>query len=132
MTSNTRASIFETTEEELDLSAFKPKTAPDPTAPSPEKVRAVAEKANFRSREPISKVAPPIPTATSPQPTQTAIAQRPPQRRYRTGRNVPLNIKATAATAALLTAISEANGWVLGETLERALAALQREQGRGE
>ena len=45
-----RASIFEQ-DEDLDLSAFQPKPAVDPIAPSAEEVRAVSEKASFRSRE---------------------------------------------------------------------------------
>ena len=107
-----RASIFEQPEE-LDVSGFAPKTAPDVNAPAPEKVRAVAEAAQFSSREP------------KPQ-KQSAPAKRVP-RRHRTGRNVQLNLKASQETVDAFYAISDKNDWVLGETLEMAIQSLQRE-----
>jgi hypothetical protein len=51
-------------------------------------------------------------------------------RRHRTGRNVQFNVKASRETVDAFYAISDTNGWVLGETLEHALAALQRELGQ--
>ncbi len=110
-----RASIFDDVAE-LDVSGFEPKSIPDKFAPAKEEVRAVAEAANFRSRE-----AKPL-KATKP-------AEGPPrlQRRYRTGRNIQLNLKASRETLDVFYAISDANGWVLGETLERAVEALQKE-----
>lgn len=110
-----RASIFEEPEE-LDVSGFTTKSTPDITAPAPEEVRAVAEAANFRSRE--AKVAKPAKPA--------APTKRPP-RRYRTGRNVQLNLKASQETVDSFYELTDANHWVLGETLERAIGALQRE-----
>ena len=107
-----RASIFEQPEE-LDVSGFAPKTAPDVNAPAPEKVRAVAEAAQFSSREP------------KPQ-KQSAPAKRVP-RRHRTGRNVQLNLKASQETVDAFYAISDKQDWVLGETLELAVQALERE-----
>lgn len=106
---NTRASIFD--EDDLDVSGFRPKTGPDTSAPLPEQVRAVAAAANFRSRE-----------ATLP---LTATVRREP-RRHRTGRNVQFNMKASQDTVDAFYAISDSQGWVLGETLEHALQALQR------
>ena len=50
-----------------------------------------------------------------------------PARRYRTGRNVQFNVKALKETVDACYAISEAQDWVLGYTLERAIEALQRE-----
>ena len=38
-----------------------------------------------------------------------------------------LNIKATQDTVDLFYRLTDAQGWVLGETLERALEALERE-----
>jgi len=108
----TRASIFEEPEE-LDISGFAPKTAPDINAPAPEKVRAVAEASNFSSREPKAQ-------------KPTVPAKREP-RRHRTGRNVQLNLKASQETVDAFYAISDKNDWVLGETLEMAIQALQRE-----
>jgi hypothetical protein len=52
-------------------------------------------------------------------------------RRHRTGRNVQFNLKASQETVDAFYAISDSQGWVLGETLEHALAALQRELGQG-
>jgi hypothetical protein len=116
----TRASIFDDPGE-LDVSGFEPKPAPDQTAPPPEAVKAVSEAANFRSRDPA--------------PASKKAPKREP-RRYRTGRNQQFNVKAKQETIDLYYAITDQQGWVLGETLEKALAALQRElaspeQGRG-
>ncbi|MGB6687970.1 MAG: hypothetical protein WBE76_09020 [Terracidiphilus sp.] len=111
--SHTRASVFGETSD-LDLTGFKPKQGPDTKAPVPSAVRVVAETANFRSRE------------SAP----THIAASAPKRQarhFRTGRNVQFNVKALQETVDAIYAISEAQGWVLGYTLERAIAALQRE-----
>ena len=53
------------------------------------------------------------------------VTERPPQRRHRTGRNVQLNIKATAATVERFTRLSETSGLVSGELLEKALDAFE-------
>jgi hypothetical protein len=120
---NPRASIF--ADDDLDVSDFAPKAGPDKSAPMPEEVRAVAEAARFRSREPAL---PQVPLAAplAPPPLAPPLAKRVP-RRYRTGRNVQFNVKASQDTVDAFYAISDTNGWVLGETLEHALAALQRE-----
>ena len=97
--------------EELDVSSFAPKAAPDRSAPPIEQVRAVTAAANFRSREPI--------TAMAPTPRQA--------RRYRTGRTAQFNVRTTPATVDAFYAIADRKGWKVGETLERALAALERE-----
>jgi hypothetical protein len=110
-----RASIFEDGEvQELDVSAFAPKTSIDTKAPAAEQVRAVSKAAKFISREPTI----PLPEAKV---KRTA-------RRYRTGRNVQFNVKVSQETVDAIYTITEANkGWVLGYTLERAIGALQRE-----
>lgn len=105
-----RASAFSNLD--LDVSGFTPKATPDVGAPEPEKVRVVTEAADFRSRK--SK------------PPRARPAKREP-RRYRTGRNVQFNVKAAQSTIDAFYAISDQQGWVLGQTLEQALAALQRE-----
>lgn len=112
--SSGRASIFdEGPDQNLDLDGFEPKkTKPARPTESPEKVRAVAEANNFTSRAPAR---PPAPAAT------------PPRRGRRTGRNIQLNIKATQDTIDLFYRLSDERGWVLGETLEHALTALERE-----
>lgn len=105
-----RAGLFE---DDFDVSGFTPKKPVKKESPAPEAVRAVSESANFRSREPVQK---PV---------------KKPDRRYRTGRNEQLNVKVTAKTLQTFYDITDSQGWVLGETLERALEALQRELGAG-
>ena len=99
---------------DLDISGFAPKRRPDTAAPDAEKVREVSEAVQFRSREPA--------------PLKEPKAKREP-RRYRTGRNVQFNVKAAQETIDAFYAISDGQKWVLGYTLERALAALKRELG---
>jgi hypothetical protein len=105
-----RASIFDDeADQDLDLSSFEPKDAQDKRhAESPERVRALAEANNFPSRAPAR--------------LQPAV-----RRGRRTGRNMQLNIKATQETVELFYRLTDSQGWVLGETLERALSALERE-----
>src|SRR5690348_15697052 len=113
--SGSRASIF--ADDDIDVSGFAPKAGVDRSAPPPEQVKAVAEAARFRSREPVAAKPP-------------ATVKRPP-RRHRTGRNVQFNVKASQETVDAFYEISDREGWVLGETLEHALEALRRElQGR--
>ena len=96
-----------------DLADFAPVTSPRPKT-APELVRQVSEASNFPSRAASSK---PKAVAES--------APRAPQRRHRTGRNVQLNMKVTAATAERFAKLSDAQGWVFGDTLARALDALE-------
>lgn len=110
-----RASIF--SDDDLDVSTFKPKPAAEHPAAKPEQVREVSEAASFRSREPK-------PTPVKPDPLRRE------QRRHRTGRNVQLNIKARAEAVEAFYAIADHKGWVLGETFERAVEALNRELAR--
>jgi hypothetical protein len=101
-----RASIFDSGAD-FDVSSFTPQR---PKAAEPlEKVRKVAEGANFKSRE----VEPKRP------------AREP--RRYRTGRNTQFNIKGDPEVIEEFYSIADAQGWVLGETLERAVSALKKE-----
>jgi hypothetical protein len=109
-----RASIFDANPD-FDLAGFAPQK-PKATPPA-EKVRQVSEGANFRSREP---------------------EQKPPKReprRYRTGRDTQINIKADREVIDDFYRIADTNQWVLGETLERAVTALKNElatrQGKG-
>ena len=107
-----RASIFQDAGD-IDLSGFSPKSREESRAPAPEKVKEVARAANFPSRESS-------PAPAKPAKTRTA-------RVYRTGRNVQFNVKALQDTVDTFYAITDKQGWVLGETLDRAVAALQRE-----
>jgi hypothetical protein len=128
-----RASVFDQGPE-IDISGFKPRTAIKPAA-QPDQVKAISESASFVSREPIQAprqtAAPAPPVARSAEDTILARqAQREPitrePRRHRTGRNIQLNIKARAETIDRFYALADRNGWVLGETFERAIAALER------
>jgi len=113
--SKSRASIFDEVDEvkTLDLTNFAPKTAKDENAPPPQQVRALTEAANFRSREASTQ-------KPEAKPKRAA-------RRYRTGRNVQFNVKALQETVDAFYTVTEAKGWVLGYTLQRAIEALQRE-----
>ena len=79
-------------------------------------MRAVSEGAQFKSREPKFETSP-----------AGAFKREP--RRYRTGRNIQLNIKARTEAIAAFYSIADKHGWVLGETFERAIDALKRELG---
>ena len=59
----------------------------------------------------------------------TRKARKP--RVYRTGHSEQFTIKAAPAVVEEFYAIAEREGWVLGETLERAVAALNRELDSG-
>jgi hypothetical protein len=101
-----RASIF-AGDDALDLSGFAPKSGPEPGEVPAELVRAIAEASRFPSRE-----------------------ARPPRRApriHRTGRTMQFNARTTPQTVEALYAIADSQGWLVGETLEHALAALQRE-----
>jgi len=109
-----RAGLFND-KDDFDVSGFAPKkppTAAASSAPPAEVVRSVSEGA-FQSREAIDAV---------PQSIRTLR-----QRRRRTGRNLQLNLKASATWMEAFYKISESERWTLGETFERAIAALQRE-----
>lgn len=110
-----RASIFDESPEP-DVSGFTPKPDSNKNAPTKAQVKAVTESKNFKSRE----------AAT---PAKDAERKTSAQRRVlRTGRNVQFNAKVTQEVYDGIYAITnEHQGWVLGYTLELALAALQRE-----
>ena len=95
--------------EGFDPDAWKPKGKPRTSAPKPDQTKQLAEAAGFRSRE-----------ADKP-------AKPKQQRRRRTGRNAQFNIKATPETIEAFCAIADRQGWGIGETLEHAVALLERE-----
>jgi len=113
MMSSDRASVFDQGPD-IDVSGFKPRTTAKPAA-QPEQVKAVSESASFVSREPIR----------APLQPATPVTREP--RRHRTGRNIQLNIKARADTIERFYALADRKGWVLGETFERAVTALERD-----
>ncbi len=105
-----RASIFDDAPD-FDVSGFTP-AKPTP-APASEAVRKVAESTSFQSREPEKK------SEKGP--------ERKARRVYRTGRNAQFFCKAAPEVVEKFYAISNAQEWVMGETLDRAVAALERE-----
>jgi len=107
-----RAGLFND-KDDFDVSGFVPKPVPAASvAPPAEAVRSVSEGA-FQSREAVDAV---------PQSVRTLR-----QRRRRTGRNLQLNLKASATWMEAFYKISDSQRWTLGETFERAITALQRE-----
>ena len=90
-----------------------PEDAAGPS-PRPEKAetRKAAAAAGFSSRE--------------PQPEPERAGEGIPRRR-RTGRNTQFNLKARPETIAAFCAVADRQGWGLGETLEHAVALLERE-----
>ncbi len=108
-----RASVFDGATD-FDVSGFAPKkTNASKTETPPEAIRAVSEASSFRSREPVA--------------SKQGKSSKRERRRYRTGRNVQLNIKVRDETLTSFYEIADSQGWVLGETLERAVASLKRE-----
>lgn len=128
-----RTNIFG--DDDLDLADIKPRAV---TRPSPAAARKAAESTGFSSREP--KVVPLAvtpaparsePAAPAPMPVEVKAEPAPkpaftrPKRRYRTGRNVQFNMKASPEVITEFIAILDAHGWVLGEGLEKAVEALR-------
>jgi hypothetical protein len=95
-----------------NLPAFEPK----PKEPKPvvkEQIEKIAEANGFPSRQP------------------TRPAARRLGRRYRTGRNQQINIKATSQVIEELYQMADARRVPLGELLEQALKALKEKTGAG-
>jgi hypothetical protein len=121
--SGSRPSIFD---DNIDLTGFTPKAGPEPDAEPAEKSRRIAEEGGFPSRAPVLR--PPVPVRpASP----------------KTGRTVLLNARITqrahdrfheivAAEQARYEAGEIMHRVTLGEIVERALQALEREmKGQG-
>ena len=105
-----------------DLSEFETRPAPKAVSPiETAQIDQLAEEHGFPSRQP-AKTAP-----ASLTPAETAFR---PRRRHTTGRNQQINIKATPETIAHLYRLADEEYLPLGELLERALKALEREQGK--
>jgi hypothetical protein len=101
--------------EDFNPAEWAPK-APPSSRPRIERsgARKAAAAAGFRSREP------------QPEPEADRVGETQVRRR-RTGRNTQLNLKARPETIASFCAIADLKGWGLGETLEYAVALLERE-----
>lgn len=100
--------------EGLDLAGFKPRK-PEAKIPASE-IRKVAEGASFPSREavPIAESGP-------------LASERAMRRVYRTGRNAQFSCKAEPDIVDRFYSICNRENWVMGETLRRAVEALERE-----
>ena len=97
----------------LNLDRFKPKPAGPVDRPGPEDLREIAERTKFVSRE--GKGVAPIPVP---------LLRRGP---HRTGRTATVTLKTTPECSNRFYALAQARGWLVGETFERALDALERE-----
>ena len=96
--------------ESFDPSEWTPKAARAANdRPQAEATREAAKAAGFQSRE------------------ATPVEREAKPRRRRTGRNAQFNIKARPETIEAFCAIADAQGWGIGETLEQAVALLERE-----
>jgi len=91
------------------LPSFSPKPKAARSVPA-EQIEQIAEATGFPSRQ-----------AAKP------VAGRTPRRRFKTGRNQQINIKATPETIERLYTMADARRVPLGELLEQALEALQRQ-----
>lgn len=93
-----------------DLSDFAPQAQAKPV--EAEQIERIASDMGFPSRKAGAAPAP---------------AEGPPRRRrYTTGRNQQLNVKATAETVARFYRLADQQGVPLGELLEQALQALEQ------
>lgn len=109
-----RANPFE------DLSDFEPTPAAKPVPVAA--IEEIAEQAGFPSRKPRPAAKPAAaPKASAPIAVEPARAVR----RYTTGRNRQINIKATDATIERLYRLADERGVPLGALLDQALDALE-------
>lgn len=100
-----RPNIFD--EDGIDVSDFAPKTGPGPHT-NKDALRQAGEASGFQSRP----------------------AHRTPHR-YRTGRTAQFNTRIMPATFDRFYQIAEQQGWKIGETVEKALEALEEKLGQG-
>jgi hypothetical protein len=98
-----------------NLPAFEPKPKTKPIAL--EQIEQVAEANNFPSRQ------------AQPSRTPPASSPRKQQRRYKTGRNQQINVKATSQVIERFYKLADAKRVPLGELLRQALDALESSAG---
>lgn len=126
--------------DDLDLSEFKPKPVKAANdRPSKAATAKAAEASGFKSREakPVQDetMTPPVSVPDASRVGQGAdtapkLPETIQQRRRRTGRNAQFNLKARPETIDAYCALADRMGWGLGETLERAVALLEKEYGK--
>lgn len=103
-----------------DLDDFAPAVKPKKATPEKAVIDQVAADNNFPSRQPSKPVFGLAQTAS------TSVPAGRPQRRYTTGRNQQINVKATGETIEQFYRLADQMNVPLGEVLARALAALQK------
>src|SRR3954452_13134297 len=96
---------------DLNLERFKPKPTPAENRPAPLDLRHIADRTKFVSRESREVKPPPVPLLR--------------RGLHRTGRTATLTLKTTPEHSNRFYAIAQAQGWLIGETFERALQALE-------
>jgi hypothetical protein len=112
---NERLSIFQETDD-VDLSGFTPAAdIQKKSKPAREKVKAVSEAARFPSREP-------------PAPVSEPFKRKP--RYHKTGRTASLSCRLMPSVVDQIYAIADRENWLVGETIERGIEALERELGQ--
>lgn len=109
-----RPNLFEEADD-LDLTAFAPRSSARPDMPPVDQVRVVTEAARFPSRQ----------AATAEQ-----LPEKRKPRRWRTGRTAQFNCRITPEAFAAFYAIADQQNWTVGATVEHALAALQEKLSR--
>lgn len=97
-----------------DLADFETKSTPKRVDPAV--IERVAHDNDFPSRQPVRSA------ATAPSPAESGRARR----RYTTGRNKQINIKATDTTIERFYRLADQQHVPLGELLERALEVYER------
>ena len=102
---SSRPNLFE--EQDIDVSGFAPKTDLAPQADR-DALRQAGEAAGFQSR-PVQR----------------------PARRYRTGRTAQFNTRIMPTAFERFYQIADEQGWKIGETVEKALEALEEKLGQG-
>jgi hypothetical protein len=103
-----------------DLADFKPKPEAKPVEKA--QIDKLAEDNNFPSRQARRSVAPAsVPASAQPNSRRA--------RRYTTGRNRQINIKATQETIDRLYRLADEKNMPLGELLDVALDALEQSKG---
>lgn len=110
----------------LDLTEFETKPAERKPKQDREVIAKMAEENGFPSRQAPKTEAQP---AKAKQEAAPAVKRK--QRRHTTGRNQQINVKATGETIAKFNRIADAENLPLGELLDRALDAYERERKSG-
>ena len=99
-----------------DLNEFPTKSKPKPVQKAD--IEKLAQENGFPSRQPVE--------ATPKKETKSVIKPQRRGRRYTTGRNQQINIKATSETIERLYEIADKEQLPLGQILENALDALKK------